>query len=118
MINILLAVDDGDLTALDGLFQRTVLNKREGRLLVDAVGEYNDIGDAMRALTAAGRNPTPIGGWKRNGEPLAYYPLNLTQWLAVAPDVWDMTDPDNPVPMRPTAFIEGHRWAGWGEKQI
>ena len=26
------------------------------------------------------------------------------------------TDPENPVPVRPTAFREIHGWAGWGAK--
>lgn len=123
MINLLFSMDGPKLTAeqaqpFAAFGEWVVLNERDGRLLVDAIGDCNDIGNAMQALAAAGRNPTPIGGWKRDGSPLAYYPLNLTQWLAVAPDVWDMTDPDNPVPMRPTAFAEVHRWAGWDEKQI
>lgn len=36
----------------------------------------------------------------------------------VAPDEFDITDPDNPVPVRPTAFREVHGWAGWASKQF
>jgi len=35
-----------------------------------------------------------------------------------APDDYDMTDPDNPVAMRPTHWRDIHRWAGWAEKQV
>lgn len=89
--------------------QWVVLHERNGRLLVDAVGEYSDIGDAMRALQAIGRHPTPIGGWKQNGDPLAYYPLDLSAWLDVAPD--------DESGLRPTVFRDVHRWAGWGAKK-
>lgn len=122
MINLLFSMNGPRLTETQaGVFsafgQWVVLNEREGRLLVDAVGEYPDIGDAMAALTAYGRNPTPIGGWKRNGEPLAYYPLNLTAWIAVAPDDVDASDPEALVFTRPSEFREIHRWAGLAPKQ-
>lgn len=123
MINLLFSMNGPRLTeaqasVFSAFGQWVVLNEREGRLLVDAVGEYPDIGDAMASLTAYGRNPTPIGGWKRNGEPLAYYPLDLDAWLAVAPDDVDASDPVTPVLTRPSVFREIHRWAGWAAKQV
>lgn len=123
MINLLFSMDGPRLTeeqvsVFAAFGQWVVLNELGGRLLVDAIGEYNDIGDAMAALEALGRAPQPIGGWKQSGEPLAYYPLNVTAWLAIAPDELDMTDPENPVATRPAVWREVHRWAGWGEKQV
>uniref|UniRef100_UPI0030DB2C8C hypothetical protein n=1 Tax=uncultured Arenimonas sp. TaxID=546226 RepID=UPI0030DB2C8C len=69
-------------------------------------------------LAAAGRAPTLIGAWNEDGTQVEGYALNEAEWLAVAPDELDTTDPDNPVPVRPTAFREIHGWAGWGEKQL
>ena len=121
MINLLFSMNgprliDEQASVFTRFGQWVVLNERDNRLLVDAVGEYADINDAMQALSASGRNPVPIGGWKKNGEPLAHYPLNLTAWLAVAPDEWDTTDPENPTASRPTEWKEVHRWGGWEEK--
>jgi hypothetical protein len=28
-----------------------------------------------------------------------------------------LADPENPAPVRPTAWRDIHRWAGWGDKQ-
>ena len=72
--------------------------------------------DMIAALTAIGRHPQAIGGWKQNGDPLALYPLDEAAWLELAPDDLDMTDPENPVSVRPTAWREVHRWAGWAPK--
>lgn len=122
MINLLFSMDGPRLSeAQASVFatfgQWVVLNEHGGRLLVDAVGEYNDIGNAMSTLQAMGRSPQPIGGWKKDGDALAYYPLNVTAWLDVAPDDVDDTDPDNPVLVRPTSFRDAHRWAGWSAKK-
>lgn len=121
-INLLFSMDgprlnDEQASIFAAFGQWVVLNEREDRLLVDAVGEYTDIGDAMTALSAYGRNPTPIGGWKRDGEPLANYPLDLAAWLAVAPDEWDTANPESPVASRPTGWREVHRWSGWAAKK-
>lgn len=97
--------------------QWVVLNARGGRLLVDGIGEQANVETVMSMLTQAGRQPTIIGAWHEDGTPVEGYPLNEAEWLAVAPDEFDTSDPDNPVPVRPTAFREIHGWAGWSPKQ-
>lgn len=94
-----------------------VVNERDGRLLVDGISEESHLLPALQALTAMGRDPVPIGAWHEDGRPVDGYPLNEAAWLAVAPDDWDVTDPEHPVPVRPTAWRDIHRWAGWAEKQ-
>lgn len=93
-----------------------VLNEREGRLLVDGIGQQADVERVMLMLQGAGRQPIIIGAWHEDGSPVEGYPLNEPAWLAVAPDEFDTTDPENPVPVRPTAFREIHGWAGWAAK--
>lgn len=51
-----------------------------------------------------------------NGTPAAGYALNEAAWLDVAPDDYDMTDPENPVAIRHTTWRDIHKWAGWGDK--
>lgn len=98
--------------------QWVVLNERNGRLLVDGIGEQANVESVMAMLTQAGRQPTIIGAWQQDGTPVEGYPLNEVEWLAVAPDDFDTTDPENPTPVRPTAFRETHGWAGWAPKQL
>lgn len=118
MINLLFSIAGPRLTdeqsnAFAAFGQWTVLNERVGRLFVDGIGEYQAIDNALAALTAMGRQPVTIGGWRQSGEPLARYPFNLDAYLAVAPDAYDTTDPENPVPVRPTSYTQSHAWAGW-----
>lgn len=87
-------------------------------LLVDGIGEEANLVTALGALTAMGRDPIAIGAWHESGAPVDGFPLNEAAWLDVAPDDWDFSDPENPVPVRPTHFRDIHRWAGWGEKQL
>lgn len=97
--------------------QWRVVNERGGRLLVDGIGEAENLLTALGALTQMGRDPIAIGAWEQDGTPVAGYALNEAAWLDVAPDDYDMSDPDNPVPVRPTAWRDIHKWAGWGDKQ-
>lgn len=62
-------------------------------------------------------DPVAIGAWEQDGTPVAGYALNEAAWLDVAPDDFDMADPENPIAVRPTAWRDIHRWAGWGDKQ-
>lgn len=104
--------------AFQAYAQWRVVNERDGRLLVDGIGEEANLIKALAGLTAMGRDPVAIGAWHEDGTPVDGCPLNEAAWLAVAPDDYDTTDPENPVPVRPTAWRDIHRWAGWGEKQI
>jgi hypothetical protein len=98
--------------------QWRVINERNERLLVDGIGEQQYLQPVLDALTQMGRAPIAIGSWHEDGTPVEGFTLNETAWLDVAPDDWDMTDPENPVPVRPTRFRDIHRWAGWGEKVL
>lgn len=111
-------LSESQASAFRAYAQWRVVNERNGRLLVDGIGEEANLVTALGALTAMGRDPIAIGAWHEDGTPVEGYTLNETAWLAVAPDDWDMTDPENPVPVRPTAWRDIHRWAGWAEKQV
>lgn len=95
-----------------------VIHERQGRLLVDGIGEAEDLLTALQALTAMGRAPVAIGAWHEDGTPVPGYALNEAAWLDVAPDDYDTSDPEHPVAVRPTAWRDIHRWAGWAEKQV
>lgn len=95
-----------------------VVNERNGRLLVDGIGEADNLLTAMQALTSMGRDPIAIGAWEQDGTPIDGYALNEIAWLEVAPDDYDTTDPENPVAVRPVVWRDIHTWAGWGNKII
>lgn len=121
MINLIFSMNGPRLTeeqagGFAAFAQWVVLNERNGRLLVDGIGEQANVATVMSMLTQAGRDPRIIGAWHPDGTPVEDYPLNEAEWLAVAPDEFDTSDPENPVPVRPTAFREIHGWAGWAAK--
>lgn len=110
-------LDDSQADQFSAFAQWVVLNEREGRILVDGIGEQADIGRAIGALTAMGRAPRVIGAWNLDGTRVEGFDIDHAAWCAVAPDLVDRTDPENPVYYRPVAFEETHRWAGCGPKQ-
>ena len=122
MITILFSMlgprlDESQADQFSAFAQWVVLNERDGRLLVDGIGEQTDITRAIGALTAMGRAPRIIGAWNQDGTRVEGIALDHDAWVEVAPDLVDRTDPENPVYYRPVAFEETHRWAGWGSKQ-
>lgn len=110
-------LDDAQADQFSAFAQWVVLNEREGRILVDGIGAQADITRALSALTAMGRDPRVIGAWHEDGSRVEGFDIDHAAWCAVAPDLVDRTDPENPVYYRPTQFSETHRWAGWGRKQ-
>lgn len=94
--------------------QWVVVNERNGRLLVDGIGEANDVATAMQLL--ADRDPVVISAWQFGGLPVDQHPVNEAAWLDVAPDDLDYADPENPVAVRPTQYRQVHAWAGWGPR--
>lgn len=110
-------LSDAQASQFASVAQWVVLHERGVNLLVDGIGEQAHVEAVFAALDQAGRRPVAIGAWFEDGTPVPGYPLNEAAWVEVAPDDWDTTDPDNPVPVRPTAWRDLHRWAGWGEKQ-
>lgn len=122
MINLIFTMNGPRLTdeqasAFSQMAQWVVLNERDDRLLVDGIGEASAVADVMALLTQLGRNPAVVGGWHMDGSPVEDYPLDVAAWCAVAPDIIDATDPENPVAVRPTAFSEIHQWGGLEPKQ-
>lgn len=109
---------DGETAAFAQVGQWVVLNERNNRLFVDAVGDESATEWAIATLTQMGRTPAIIGGWHVNGSPVDGLPLDEAAWLDVAPDVWDRTNPENPVVTRPLAFDDVHRWDGWADKEV
>lgn len=110
-------LDDAQADQFSAFAQWVVLNERDGRILVDGIGDQADITRAIGALHAMGRDPIVIGAWDQSGARVPGYEINHGAWCDVAPDIVDNTDPDNPVASRPVAFAEVHRWEGWGDKQ-
>lgn len=111
-------LDEDQESAFAAYAQWRVVNERNGRLLVDGIGEADNLLTALDALTQMGRYPIAIGAWNEDGTSVPGYQLDEFAWLAVAPDDYDMADPDNPVAVRPTHWRDIHKWAGWGEKQV
>jgi len=110
-------LSDSQASAFRAYAQWRVVNERNGRLLVDGIGEADNLLTALGALTQMGRDPIAICAWEQDGTPVAGYALNEAAWLDVAPDECDMADPENPVAVRLTTWRDIHRWAGWGDKQ-
>lgn len=110
-------LDDAQTDQFSAFAQWVVLNERDGRLLVDGIGDQSDIARVLGALTAMGRDPRVIGAWYEDGSRVEGIALDHDAWVEVAPDLVDRTDPENPVYYRPTEFSEIHRWAGWESKQ-
>lgn len=122
-VNLLFSMEgprltEAQATAFSSLAQWTVLNEREGRLLVDGIGSKANIDTVLAMLAQYGRDPRIVGAWYPDGALVAAYPFDLAPWLVVAPDELDLTDPDNPIATRPTAFRETHGWAGWAPKYV
>ena len=94
--------------------QWAVLNSRLGRDLVDIIGDKGDLLWIKQRLTAAGLDPLVIMAWRADsGQQVKGMTFDLPTYLAVAPDVWDFTDPLHPVASRPTTYAQTHAWAGW-----
>lgn len=108
---------DAQAGAFHAYAQWRVCNERNGRLLVDGIGEESNLAPVLAALQQMDRDPVAIGAWNEDGSPIPGYALNEAAWLDVAPDDIDSTDPEHPVPVRPTVWRDIHRWAGWGEKR-
>lgn len=123
MINLLLSIVGPELTpeveeGFTDYAQWCVLHARNGRLLVDAIGEAADVGTVFMALNYLGRDPKVIGAWTADGELLEAYPFDLAAFLAVAPPDLVAGDDDAIVEVPLTEWREIHRWSGWAPKQL
>jgi len=120
-VNIIFSIDapapeQEELFELFG--QWVLLNERNGRLLFDAICPLESVEATFATLTQMNKSPVIIGGWNRDGSQIPSHSINVAEWVRVAPDVTDNTNPDNPVIVRPVDFQETHGWSGWDLKEI
>ncbi len=80
-----------------------VLNTRNGRILLDVIGQRDDLEWLIDQLTTAGKDPILIAAY-RDGKRVKGVPVNVAAWLDVAPDVKDMTQPQAHAWVRPTQY--------------
>jgi hypothetical protein len=123
MINLLFSMvgpllDDSMEAGFRNYAQWTVLGERNGRLLVDAIGNAAMVGGAFNALDYLGRDPIAIGAWTADCAPVDVYPFNLAAFLAVAPPDLIVGDDGEVTEVPLTAWRELHAWGGWAAKQI
>lgn len=95
-----------------------VLARRNGRLLVAAIGNAAMVGAAFTALDYLGRDPIAIGAWTPDGAPVGAYPFDLAAFLAIAPPDLIAGEDGSVVEVPLTAWRELHRWGGWAAKQV
>ena len=117
MINLIFSMNGPRLTeeqagSFSAFAQWVVLNERNGRLLVDGIGEPENVGRAVDILTQMNRAPKVIGAWTQDGTLAEGYTLDELEWREVAPDILI-----GEVATRPTTFTEIHSWGGWEPKQ-
>ena len=93
----------------------TLLNRRSGRFLVEAVDRAQDLLAAYRLLQQWGKEPKIIGAWRQNGTRHPQVPnIDHDEFALVAPDRYD--NDGNLLP-RPTQFVEIRKIVGWAERQ-
>lgn len=121
--NVLFAVDATPLTqaqndalaALDCSY--VVLNTRLGRAFIDMIGPVQNLLAIEQKLIDAGRNPIRIAIFDADG--VMQGPPNKAAYMTVARNVATFNaDGTLLSSLRPTMYIDIHRWAGWAEKDI
>jgi hypothetical protein len=122
VINLLLSIVgpalEEDVAAGFARFaQWIILSERDGRMLIDAIGEEQAIGAAFSALDYLGRDPIAIAGWREDGSLVETIPFREAEWLRMAPDSFVAGDGEDFIPVRPSSWRDLHRWSGWPEKQ-
>jgi hypothetical protein len=85
-----------------------LLNTRNGRFFVDIIGRTTQLQNIEDKLIELGRDPIRIGVFDHEGTQIGN--TNPAAWLAVARDVTPG--------VRPTQYIDIHRWAGWAPKNV
>lgn len=92
----------------------TLLNRRGGRFLVEAVDRWQDLLAAYRLLQQWGKEPKVIGAWRENGTRHPQVPnIDEAEFILTAPDRYD--GDGNALP-RPTQFEQIHKFLGWEGK--
>lgn len=101
-----------------------ILNTRLGRAYVDIIGPKRQLQAIRDKLIELGRDPIILGVFEPVKQEDGSYVMDLTQanktaYLTVARDVVTYDALGNVLStVRPTEFIDIHRWAGWPEKVI
>lgn len=142
--NVLFSILSGPLTQADRDQLENVeaywvlLNTRSGRHFIDILGPAARLQAIGDRLTAMGRDPIVIAVFKpidgdvlppadprgfrlsRKVPQLALEGApNKAEWLKVARDVVTYNaDGSVQSTARPTAYVDVHQWAGWGDKVI
>lgn len=116
MINLIFSMNGPRLTdeqasSFSAFAQWVVLNERSGRLLVDGIGEPENVGKVVDILEQMQRAPKIIGAWNQNGTLVDGYTINHSAWAEAAPAL--IVDE---VSVWPTQFSEIHAWGGWQPK--
>jgi hypothetical protein len=123
------ALTVSQMTALKSLNASwKVLNTRTvnaiARWYVDIIGPKTQLVQIRQALIDAGRNPIVLGVFtpavQGDGSMLLVLTQgNLAEYLNVAPDVVTYDALGNVLStVRPTTFVDSHRWAGWPAKAM
>lgn len=122
-VNVLFSILSGAFTQaeMDGLRATECswvhLNTRLGRFFIDIIGPMRQLQAIKDKLLALGRDPIVLGVFDYDGNLLNS--ANKTEWAKVARDVKTYDANGTLVSStRPVAYVDVHRWAGWGEKII
>lgn len=135
---VLFSMDAGALTAAQMAQLRSmniawkVLNQRtvslQPRWYVDIIGPKDELVQIRQALIDIGRNPVVLGVFTptvvtdeegNDSMVLLLTQGSLIEYLKVAPDVVTYDVLGNVLStLRPTQFIDVHRWAGWPPKVL
>lgn len=121
MITILMSCLSTNLTApqrdaLEARVKWIVVNTRLGRALLDIQGEREDVQWVYDRLLAAGKDPIVIAAFRTDtGQRIKSVPINVAAYLAVAPDIKDMAQPQIHAWARPVAYFQCHGYLGLAE---
>ena len=119
-ISVLFSIDDVTLTdqqreAMHQLTgEWTIINRRTGRMLIDALADDSAIPVIAAAL--ADYLPTIYGAWDIHGRAVltSNYPQNPDGYLTMMPDVIEMDEEGNVIDIsRPSEPRFIHSFSGW-----
>jgi len=119
-VSILFSIDDVTLTDQQREAMRqltgewTIINRRTGRMLIDALADDSAIPVIAAAL--ADYSPTIYGAWDIHGQAVltATYPQNPDGYLVMMPDVLTMDEEGNVTDIsRPSEPKFIHSFSGW-----
>ena len=119
-ISVLFSIDDVTLTdqQREAMKQLTgewaIINRRNGRMLIDALADDSAIPTIAAALADYG--PTIYGAWDIHGRAVLMqtYPQNPTAYIDMLPDLIETDEEGNVIDTsRPTEPVFIHSFSGW-----